>query len=138
MTLTANGSNAKPLKVENWKRNFQESHSLLISSSLYPTARYLCHHPICFCCCCCVCFIYDVAVTIDSFSFIIISHFPHSHQVWCSKMRRQALERLIKTDSHSPGSVRTIGPPSLLPQFREAFKCKSGSPMASEESCSIW
>jgi len=59
-------------------------------------------------------------------------------QVWCSKQRRQRLERLISTDYHSPGPIRTIGPPSLLPQFREAFQCKSGSQMAPEKTCTIW
>jgi len=59
-------------------------------------------------------------------------------QVWCAKYKDETLNLLIQTDVHSPGPVRTVGPPSLLPQFQKAFGCPTGSKMAPKERCILW
>ncbi|HET6437534.1 MAG TPA: M13 family metallopeptidase [Anaeromyxobacter sp.] len=43
-----------------------------------------------------------------------------------------------KTDPHSPGRWRINGVVANMPQFREAFSCPVGSPMAPEKTCEVW
>jgi len=61
-------------------------------------------------------------------------------QVWRNHIRKEALSVRLKTDPHSPGKQRVIGPLSNLPEFQEAFGCGEGSPMQrpSAERPSIW
>jgi putative endopeptidase len=59
-------------------------------------------------------------------------------QSWCSN-RRQEDERLrAVTDPHSPPRYRTNGVVSNLPEFRQAFGCKTGQPMAPTKTCRVW
>jgi predicted metalloendopeptidase len=46
----------------------------------------------------------------------------------------------LKTDSHSPGRERVIGPLANLPEFYEAFGCSDGQPMKRDEKVrpAIW
>lgn len=50
-------------------------------------------------------------------------------QVWKNNIRPDALKLRLKTDVHSPGEYRVIGPLSNLPPFFEAFDVKPGDPM---------
>jgi putative endopeptidase len=49
--------------------------------------------------------------------------------VWRNHIREAALSVRLKTDPHSPGRERVIGPLSNLPEFYEAFSCADGQPM---------
>ncbi|KAI1296496.1 Membrane metallo-endopeptidase-like 1 [Halotydeus destructor] len=58
--------------------------------------------------------------------------------VWCAKLRPQALKLRIQTGVHSPPRFRVIGPMVNLPQFAETFDCPVGSPMNPINKCSLW
>ena len=49
--------------------------------------------------------------------------------VWRNHIREAALSLRLKTDPHSPGRERVIGPISNQPEFYEAFGCKDGQAM---------
>ncbi|WP_243324426.1 M13 family metallopeptidase [Geothrix sp. SG200] len=49
--------------------------------------------------------------------------------VWRNHIREAALSVRLKTDPHSPGRERVIGPLSNLPEFYDAFSCTDGQPM---------
>jgi predicted metalloendopeptidase len=61
-------------------------------------------------------------------------------RVWRNHIRPEALRLRLKTDSHSPGRERVIGPLANLPEFYEAFGCTDGEPMKRDEAMrpSIW
>ncbi len=50
-------------------------------------------------------------------------------QVWENNMRPQALRLRIKTNPHSPGKYRVLGPLSNMPVFWKAFNVKPGDKM---------
>ncbi len=50
-------------------------------------------------------------------------------QVWKNNIRKEALEVRLKTDPHSPGKYRVIGPLSNIPDFYKAFSVKEGDGM---------
>lgn len=60
--------------------------------------------------------------------------------VWRTLTREDALRTAIKTDPHSPGTVRAIQPLKNIDAFYEAFDIKEGDPMylAPEERVRIW
>ena len=60
--------------------------------------------------------------------------------IWRGKMRDGELENRIKTDPHSPGYYRAIGPPSNMDAFYEIFKVKEGDKMyrKPEDRVKIW
>ena len=59
-------------------------------------------------------------------------------QSWCENERAE-LKRLRATvDPHSPAEDRANGVVANLPQFREAFHCKPGQPMARRKACRVW
>jgi endothelin-converting enzyme/putative endopeptidase len=58
---------------------------------------------------------------------------------WTCTYERPAYLRLhVQTDEHSPGKYRVNGVVSNMPEFRQAFSCKVGQPMARENSCRVW
>ena len=61
-------------------------------------------------------------------------------QVWRGKAREEAAIVLLKTDSHSPGSVRGTATLKNQPGFYEAFGVKAGDKMylPPEERVTIW
>jgi putative endopeptidase len=61
-------------------------------------------------------------------------------QVWKNNIRPDALKLRLKTDVHSPGEFRVIGPLSNLHPFFEAFNVKEGDPMrrAEDKIVKIW
>jgi len=59
-------------------------------------------------------------------------------QVWCENVTDQRARELALIDPHSPGKYRTIGTVQNSPEFRKAFNCKAGQPMAPENVCKVW
>jgi len=58
--------------------------------------------------------------------------------VWRSKSRPEALLDQLRTDGHSPGRWRVLGPMSNLPAFAQAWSCKAGDAMVAGEPISVW
>jgi endothelin-converting enzyme/putative endopeptidase len=56
----------------------------------------------------------------------------------CSNVRPETLRLRALTDSHSPTHHRVNGVMSNLPEFAQAFSCKSGQPMVREKPCKVW
>jgi endothelin-converting enzyme/putative endopeptidase len=59
-------------------------------------------------------------------------------QSWCSNERPENLRMRAKTDPHSPTRYRTNGVVSNMPEFQQAFSCKTGQPMAPANRCRVW
>jgi endothelin-converting enzyme/putative endopeptidase len=59
-------------------------------------------------------------------------------QNWCSTERPEMLRLAVQTDVHSPDRVRANGVVVNMPEFRQAFDCKVGQPMAPEKMCRVW
>jgi endothelin-converting enzyme/putative endopeptidase len=59
-------------------------------------------------------------------------------QIWCSKMRPETARQRALTDPHSPGKFRVNGVVSNMPEFQQAFGCKKGDAMVSENACRVW
>ena len=59
-------------------------------------------------------------------------------QSWCSNARPETLRLRAITDPHSPERYRTNGVVSNMPEFRDAFSCKSGQPMVRDPVCKVW
>jgi putative endopeptidase len=59
-------------------------------------------------------------------------------QSWCTNERDERKRLRATIDPHSPDKYRTNGVVSNLPEFREAFHCKPGSPMVRENACRVW
>jgi putative endopeptidase len=60
--------------------------------------------------------------------------------IWRTVIRDAAASVRLKTDPHSPGIFRVIGPMSDLPEFYKAWDCPSGCPMRrpKAERPAIW
>lgn len=57
----------------------------------------------------------------------------------CGEVRPEALRVRAATDPHSPHWIRVNGLMVNVPEFREAFSCKVGQPMAPRaDVCRIW
>ena len=59
-------------------------------------------------------------------------------QVWCQNTTEQESRRRAQTDPHAPGNYRVRGVLSNSPEFRGAFGCLAGQPMAPENACRVW
>jgi putative endopeptidase len=59
-------------------------------------------------------------------------------QSWCGNTRDEAKRLRATVDPHSPDKYRTNGVVSNMLAFREAFHCKTGSPMVRENACRVW
>jgi putative endopeptidase len=59
-------------------------------------------------------------------------------QVWKNNIRDEELMNRLKTDVHSPGQWRVLGPLSNMPEFWAAFDVKDGDPMKNEKAVKIW
>ncbi|MGA2000903.1 MAG: M13 family metallopeptidase [Terriglobales bacterium] len=59
-------------------------------------------------------------------------------QSWCSNQRPEVMRMRAMTDPHSPPKHRTNGVVRNMPEFQEAFHCKTGEPMAPAERCRVW
>ena len=61
-------------------------------------------------------------------------------QIWAQNIRPEAARLRVATDPHPLGRFRVNGPLSNMPQFAQAFQCKTGDPMVRppEKRCQIW
>jgi endothelin-converting enzyme/putative endopeptidase len=59
-------------------------------------------------------------------------------QIWCENSSSEERRNRAMTDPHSPGRYRVDGVLQNMPEFREAFSCKAGQPMVSENACRVW
>jgi endothelin-converting enzyme/putative endopeptidase len=59
-------------------------------------------------------------------------------QVWCQNQTPESLRLLTATDPHSPGKDRVNGVVQNMPEFRKAWGCKDGQPMAPANACRVW
>jgi len=59
-------------------------------------------------------------------------------QVWCENARPEYSALMAKTNPHSPGKFRVIGVVQNMPEFQQAFGCKAGQPMVSQNACRVW
>jgi len=58
---------------------------------------------------------------------------------WACENQRPENERVNAiTNPHSPGLYRINGVVVNMPEFQEAFSCKTGEPMAPETRCRVW
>jgi putative endopeptidase len=59
-------------------------------------------------------------------------------QSWCASTRDETKRMRAAIDPHSPDKYRANGVVSNMPEFQQAFHCKSGSPMVRENRCRVW
>jgi len=59
-------------------------------------------------------------------------------QIWCMNRTEEASRMRATTDPHSPGKYRANGVLSNMPEFRQAFGCTEGQPMAPAKECRVW
>jgi endothelin-converting enzyme/putative endopeptidase len=59
-------------------------------------------------------------------------------QSWCGHVRDESKRLRATVDPHSPEKYRTNGVVSNMPQFQEAFHCKTGQPMVNANRCRVW
>jgi predicted metalloendopeptidase len=59
-------------------------------------------------------------------------------QVWCGNQTPQSRRTQALGDTHSLGEFRVNGVASNTLEFRKAFSCKEGSPMAPQNMCRVW
>jgi putative endopeptidase len=59
-------------------------------------------------------------------------------QVWAGKYTPEAERLQVQTNSHSLPRWRVNGPLSNMPQFAQAFGCKSNDKMVRTDACLIW
>ena len=56
----------------------------------------------------------------------------------CATLATRTKRLRATVDPHSPDNYRTNGVVSNMPEFQEAFHCKTGAPMAPENRCRVW
>jgi putative endopeptidase len=59
-------------------------------------------------------------------------------QTWCGSTRPEQLRLQVQTDPHSPREFRVNGVVQNMPEFGEAFGCKTGQPMLPVNACRVW
>ncbi len=59
-------------------------------------------------------------------------------QVWCQNVTPQQARKSALTDPHSPGRWRVNGAVRNSSAFEQAFGCRAGQPMVSENACRVW
>jgi endothelin-converting enzyme/putative endopeptidase len=59
-------------------------------------------------------------------------------QIWCENSTEQSSRLLANTDPHSPGQFRVNGVLQNLPEFAEAYSCKTGDAMVVKDPCRVW
>lgn len=57
---------------------------------------------------------------------------------WCQNIRPEIARTVVLTNPHSLGKYRVNNVVTNLPEFRKAFGCKVGQPMARENACRVW
>jgi predicted metalloendopeptidase len=64
--------------------------------------------------------------------------FVAAAQNWCNVASPQWETMLVRSNTHSPGRFRVIGPMSHLPEFHTAFSCEADKPMHPATVCEVW
>jgi endothelin-converting enzyme/putative endopeptidase len=59
-------------------------------------------------------------------------------QSWCGSIRPEQLRLQAQTDPHSPRRFRVNGVVQNMPEFGQAFGCKTGQPMMPANACHVW
>ncbi|MFN8060476.1 MAG: M13 family metallopeptidase [Vicinamibacterales bacterium] len=59
-------------------------------------------------------------------------------QIWCGARRPEMSRMLAQVDPHSPPQFRVNGVVSNMPEFAQAFSCRSDAPMVSKTVCKVW
>ena len=59
-------------------------------------------------------------------------------QIWCENSTPESSRQRAVTDPHSPGRYRVSGVLENTPEFKQAFSCKAGQPMVSDNACRVW
>ncbi len=59
-------------------------------------------------------------------------------QNWCGTTRPEQLRLQVQTDPHSPRQFRVNGVVQNMPEFGQAFGCKTGQPMMPSNACRVW
>ena len=59
-------------------------------------------------------------------------------QIWCQNVTDQEARKRVLTDPHSPGRWRVNGAVENSAAFQQAFGCKAGQSMVSENACRVW
>ncbi|MDE3198246.1 MAG: M13 family metallopeptidase [Acidobacteriota bacterium] len=59
-------------------------------------------------------------------------------QVWCQNVTAQAARLSALTDPHSLGRYRVNGVLQNMPEFQQAFGCKTADAMVSPNACRVW
>lgn len=59
-------------------------------------------------------------------------------QIWCENETPESKRQLALTNPHAPAEFRVNGAVSNMAEFRTAFGCKEGQPMAPVLSCRVW
>jgi endothelin-converting enzyme/putative endopeptidase len=58
--------------------------------------------------------------------------------IWCQNRTDQISRYLANVDPHSPGKWRVNGTLSNMPEFKEAYQCKTDSAMVRQNACRVW
>ncbi|MFI5114469.1 MAG: M13 family metallopeptidase [Terriglobales bacterium] len=59
-------------------------------------------------------------------------------RVWCEKRRSEYSRMQVTTNTHSPGKYRVNGVVQNMPEFQQAWGCKTGQAMVRENACRVW
>ena len=59
-------------------------------------------------------------------------------QLWCENATDQDFRRRAQEDVHASGRWRANGVLQNMPEFRKAFGCAEGKPMAPANACRVW
>jgi endothelin-converting enzyme/putative endopeptidase len=59
-------------------------------------------------------------------------------QVWCQNATMESARLQAQTNPHALPKYRVNGVVSNMPEFRQAFACKAGQPMARANACRVW
>jgi len=57
---------------------------------------------------------------------------------WCTQVRPETARTLVLTNPHSIPKYRVNNVVSNMPEFKEAFSCKAGTPMVHTRQCRVW
>jgi endothelin-converting enzyme/putative endopeptidase len=57
---------------------------------------------------------------------------------WCNNIRPEVARTVVLTNPHSLAKYRVNNVVTNMPEFRKAFGCKEGQPMARENACRVW
>jgi endothelin-converting enzyme/putative endopeptidase len=75
----------------------------------------------------------------DASGFTPAQQFFLAHgQNWCGSIRPEQIRLQVQTDPHSPREFRINGVVQNMPEFGQAFGCKTGQPMMPANACRVW